>query len=66
MSEENLNEELDDLITLTDEDGEEISFEFIDLIEYKGKEYVVLLPEIEDEDETSENNGSIQIKFNNI
>ncbi len=51
MSEENLNEELDDLITLTDENGEEISFEFIDLIEYKGKEYVVLMPEIEDEDE---------------
>jgi len=51
MSEENLNEELDDLITLTDENGEEISFEFIDLIEYQGKEYVVLLPEIEDENE---------------
>ncbi|MBQ2604403.1 MAG: DUF1292 domain-containing protein [Acutalibacteraceae bacterium] len=51
MSEENLNEELDDLIVLTDENGEDINFEFVDLIEYKGKEYVVLLPELEDDEE---------------
>ena len=51
MSDENLNEELDDLIVLTDENGEDINFEFVDLIEYKGKEYVVLLPELEDDEE---------------
>ena len=51
VSEENLNEELDDLIVLTDENGEDINFEFVDLIEYKGKEYVVLLPELEDNEE---------------
>ncbi|MBQ4066991.1 MAG: DUF1292 domain-containing protein [Clostridia bacterium] len=37
-------EELDNIVVLNDEDGEEIRFEFLDLIEYKGGEYVVLLP----------------------
>lgn len=45
-----LNEELDNLIILNDEDGNEINFEFLDLIEYDGEEYVVLLPISEDED----------------
>lgn len=44
-------EELEDsLITMTDEDGNEIEFEFVDLIEYNGNEYVVLLPADEDDD----------------
>ena len=37
-------EELDNIVVLNDEDGEEIRFEFLDLIEYKGGEDVVLLP----------------------
>ena len=37
-------EELDNIVVLNDEDGEEIRFEFLDLLEYKGGEYVVLLP----------------------
>ena len=43
-------EELDNIIVLNDENGEEIEFEFLDLIEYEGEEYVVLLPNDEDED----------------
>ena len=42
-------EELDSTIVLNDENGNEIVFEFLDLIEYNGAEYVVLLPE-DDED----------------
>lgn len=44
-------EELDSIITLLDEDGNEVAFEFIDLIEYQGAEYIVLLP-ADDPDET--------------
>ena len=45
----NETEDLSNIITLNDEDGNEIRFEFLDLIEYKGDEYVVLLP-MEDDD----------------
>ncbi len=49
MSIENFNlpeveEEDIDIITLSDEDGNEIDFEVMDVIEYDGNEYVVLLP----------------------
>ena len=47
-------EELDSIIVLNDENGEEIEFEFLDLIEYEGEEYVVLLPNDEDEEEPGE------------
>lgn len=42
-------EELDNIVVLHDEDGNEIRFEFLDLIEFNSKEYVVLLP-CEDDD----------------
>lgn len=41
----------EDVIVLTDADGEEITFEILDVIEHKGDEYVVLLPEGAGEDE---------------
>jgi uncharacterized protein YrzB (UPF0473 family) len=41
---------IDNIITLTDEEGNDIRFEFLDLINYKQKEYVVLLPCDEPED----------------
>ncbi len=41
----------DNIIYLTDENGSEAAFEFIDLIEYNGDEYVVLLPTEEDDGE---------------
>ena len=44
MSENTNNEELDNIIVLNDEEGNEVEFEFLDLIEYEGEEYVVLLP----------------------
>ena len=48
---ENEGEELDNILVLNDEDGNEVEFEFLDLIEYEGEEYVVLLPVEEDETE---------------
>ena len=44
-------EELDNIIILNDEEGNEVEFEFLDLIEYEGEEYVVLLPAAEEDDE---------------
>ena len=44
------NEELDNIITLNDEEGNEVEFEFLDLIEFEDEEYVVLLPVEETED----------------
>ena len=37
-------DELDNRIILNDEDGNEIEFEFLDVVEVDEKEYVVLLP----------------------
>ncbi len=48
-----MDDELSRIITLNDEDGNEVQFEFVDLIEYKDEEYVVLLP-LEDEDDSGE------------
>lgn len=42
-------EEFDNTIVLNDEDGNEVVFEFLDLIEYEGGEYVVLLPTDDDD-----------------
>lgn len=38
------NEELDNIICLNDEEGNSVPFEFLDLVEFEKKEYVVLLP----------------------
>ena len=43
-------EEIDNIVILNDEDGNEVEFEFLDLIEFEGEEYVVLLPVEETED----------------
>ncbi|MGN1014390.1 MAG: DUF1292 domain-containing protein [Butyricicoccus sp.] len=37
-------EEMDSLMTLIDEEGNEVEYEFIDSIVYENAEYVVLLP----------------------
>ena len=47
---ENEMEELDNIIVLNDEEGKEVKFEFLDLIEYENEEYVILLPTDEEED----------------
>ena len=43
-NEEILQEEEVSTLTLIDEQGEEIVFEYLDCIEYEGKEYLVLTP----------------------
>ena len=37
------------VLSLTDENGVETTFEYLDCIEYQGKEYLVLIP-VDDED----------------
>ena len=39
------------ILTLTDENGNDVNFEYLDCIEYQGKEYLVLMPEAEEADE---------------
>jgi uncharacterized protein YrzB (UPF0473 family) len=52
MENENLiPEEEVSILTLTDENGADIDFEYLDCIEYQGKEYLVLLPVEEESDE---------------
>ena len=42
--EENQDENFDNVVVLTDENGVDTQFEFLDLIECDGKDYVILLP----------------------
>ena len=67
-----MNEE--NIIVLNDENGNEIEFEFLDLISYRQKEYVVLLPlkdfddqvvilQVEAADEETENYISVENEF---
>ena len=37
-------EEMDGIMTLIDENGQEVEYEFVDSITYENAEYVVLLP----------------------
>ena len=37
-------EEATSILTLTDENGEDIDFEYLDCLTYQGKEYLVLMP----------------------
>lgn len=46
-----LQEEETSIIALTDENGVETEFEYLDCIEYGGKEYLVLIPAQEDANE---------------
>ena len=60
-NENNLQEkdqELDNIIVLNDEDGNEVQFEFLDLIELDSEEYVVLLPI---QEEGKEDDGEVVI-----
>ena len=52
-------EELDNIITLNDENGNEVKFEFLDLIELDNEQYVVLLPVLEEGEE--EEDGEVVI-----
>ena len=48
MTEHNENMEMDNTITLVDENGEEIEFEVIDMIQVDVEEYAILLPKTKD------------------
>ena len=57
MNDEAMNEEVEDsnIVTLKDEMGNDVNFEFLDLIEYEGDNYVILLPaEVVDDEEADE------------
>ena len=51
-------EDLDKIVILNDEDGNEVKFEFLDLVELDDEEYVVLLPVV---DEGVEEEGEVVI-----
>lgn len=54
MANEEIFEEMENegaLITLEDEEGNEVEFEFLDVIEYDNDEYIVLIENKEDADE---------------
>lgn len=55
---EELDENISNIIILNDENGNEVQFEFLDLIEYESEEYVVLLPVLE---EGEEDDGEVVI-----
>lgn len=70
MENDNLMEEENGILTLTDEDGQEVDFEYLDSVDYDGKEYLVLMPadqaetqivilEVEPVDEENENYLSV-------
>ena len=48
MANEELLEEEVEILSLTDENGNEAQFEYLDCIEYEGKEYLILLPAEDD------------------
>ena len=49
MDENNVvDEEFSNIIVLNDENGNEVQFEFLDLIEYESEQFVVLLPVLEE------------------
>lgn len=51
MEENFEGEELDNIVILNDEEGNEVKFEFLDLVELDEEEYVVLLPITEEGEE---------------
>ena len=64
-------EEQTNILTLTDENGEDVDFEYLDCIDYQGKEYLVLMPaeelateivilEVEPIDDENENYLSVE------
>ena len=58
MDENYEGEDLDNIVILNDEDGNEVKFEFLDLIDLEDEEYVVLLPVT---DEGEEDEGEVVI-----
>lgn len=51
MENNELLQEEESILTLTDENGQESRFEYLDCIEYEGKEYLILLPADEEDNQ---------------
>lgn len=81
MDENYEGEELDNVVILNDEEGNEVKFEFLDLIELDDEEYVVLLPiteegeedegevvilKIEDKDEEADEESYVSVEDEDI
>ena len=47
-------DELDNIVILNDENGDEVKFEFLDLIDLDNEDYIVLLPVTEDGEDEEE------------
>ena len=77
MNENYEGEELDNIVILNDENGNEVRFEFLDLVELDDEEYVVLLPitaegeedegevvilKVEDTDEESDEESYVSVE----
>ena len=45
MENEEILQEEESILTLTDENGNDANFAYLDCIEHRGKEYLVLMPE---------------------
>jgi uncharacterized protein YrzB (UPF0473 family) len=56
-----MNEFTADLYTLIDEDGEEVKFELVDVMDHEGERYYAMTPYIEDEAEDLEGDAEIII-----
>ncbi len=77
MDENFEGEDLDNIVILNDEEGNEVKFEFLDVVELDDEEYVVLLPvteageeeegevvilKIEDTDDSSEEESYVSVE----
>ena len=70
MENEELLQEEESILTLTDENGQETRFEYLDCVEFEGDEYLILTPEeepghivilrIEPVDEENENYQAVE------
>ena len=58
-------EDLDNIVILNDEEGNEVRFEFLDLVELEDEEYVVLLP-IADGGEEEEEGEVVILKVEDV
>lgn len=57
-----MSEERDDgIVVLVDENGEEVEFECLDIVDMDGSEYAILLPYSEDEEEEGQDTDEVVI-----
>ena len=58
-----MNEEFGpNFITVTDEDGNDIELELLDVLEHKGQTYMAFFPAVLEEDEDSDEDGLVILK----